>query len=116
MWQQAKAHAVERRDVSYSDDHGGYKGMPFEHDAVRHSAGEYVREGSIHTQGIESFWAALKRGYHGTYHHMSKKHLPRYIAEFSGRQNNRELDTADQLSQTARQMAGKRLRYRHLVS
>ena len=41
---------------------------------VKHSISEYVN-GMAHTNGIESFWALLKRGYHGTYHHMSEKHL-----------------------------------------
>ena len=69
----------------YTDDHGGYQGMPFEHETVKHSISEYVN-GMAHTNGIESFWALLKRGYHGTYHHMSEKHLGRYVTEFSGRQ------------------------------
>ena len=43
-----------------------------EHEAVKHSVGEYVR-GQAHTNGIESFWSMLKRGYYGTYHKMSCK-------------------------------------------
>ena len=62
-------HAVKGATV-YTDDHGGYQGMPFEHETVKHSISEYVI-GMAHTNGIESFWALLKRGYHGTYHHMS---------------------------------------------
>ena len=76
----------------YTDDHGGYQGMPFEHETVKHSISEYVN-GMAHTNGIESFWALLKRGYHGTYHHMSEKHLGRYVTEFAGRHNNRDADT-----------------------
>ena len=38
---------------------------------------------------MESHWAALKRGYAGVYHHMSAKHLPRYVTEFAGRHNSR---------------------------
>ena len=68
----------------YTDDHGGYHGMPFEHETVKHSVSEYVN-GMAHTNGIESFWARLKRGYHSTYHHMSEKHLNRYVGEFAGR-------------------------------
>ena len=49
----------------YTDDHGGYQGMPFEHETVKHSISEYVN-GMAHTNGIESFWSMLKRGYHGT--------------------------------------------------
>ena len=50
-----------------------------------------------HTNGIESFWAMLKRGYEGTYHKMSVKHLGRYVGEFSGRHNDRSSDTIDQM-------------------
>ena len=98
----------------YTDDHGGYHGMPFEHETVKHSISEYVN-GMAHTNGIESFWALLKRGYHGTNHHMSEKHLGRYVHEFSGRHNNREADTVDQLSHMASRMVGKRLRYQDLT-
>ena len=90
--------------------------MPFAHEAVNHGAGEYVR-GEAHTNGVESFWSMLKRGYQGgTYHKMSPKHLDRYVAEFAGRHNVRDLDTAAQMSELARGMVGKRLRYRDLVA
>ena len=98
----------------YTDDHGGYHGMPFDHETVKHSISEYVN-GQAHTNGIESFWATLKRGYHGTYHHMSEKHLGRYVGEFSGRHNDRRRDTIDQMARIARDMVGKRLTYRDLV-
>ena len=98
----------------YTDDHGGYQGMPFEHETVKHSISEYVN-GMAHTNGIESFWALLKRGYHGTYHHMSEKHLGRYVGEFSGRHNDRSRDTIDQMARIAQDMVGKRLTYRDLV-
>ena len=55
---------------------------------MRHSQGEYVR-GIIHTKSIESFWSLLKRGVMGTYHNVSKKYLPLYLAEFQFRFNNR---------------------------
>ena len=107
-------HAAKGATV-YTDDHGGYHGMPFEHETVKHSISEYVN-GMAHTNGIESFWALLKRGYHGTYHHMSEKHLGRYVNEFSGRHNDRPLDTVDQMANIVQGMGGKRLRYRELVS
>ena len=97
-----------------TDDHGGYQGMPFEHKTVKHSISEYVN-GMAHTNGIESFWALLKRGYHGTYHHMSEKHLGRYVTEFSGRHNDRRADTVDQMIRMAHGMIGKRLTYRELT-
>lgn len=60
----------------------------FKHEKVQHKTGEYVRNGTIHTNGIESFWALFKRGYIGIYHWMSRKHLQRYVDEFAYRFNN----------------------------
>ena len=48
------------------------------------------------------------------FHTMSPKHLDRYVTEFSGRHNIR--DTEDQMSIIARQLVGKRLRYRELIA
>ena len=100
----------------YTDEFPAYRGMPeFEHQAVRHSVGEYV-DGQTHTQGIESFWSLLKRGYYGTYHRMSPKHLNRYVQEFAGRHNIRDLDTLAQMSEVTQGMVGKRLRYEDLIA
>ena len=100
----------------YTDEHRGYLGMPnVEHKTIRHSAREYVRK-QIHTNGIESFWSMLKRGYVGTYHHMSVKHLDRYVNEFAGRHNDRPSDTETQMQHIARDMSGKRLRYQDLIA
>ena len=99
----------------YTDEASAYKGMPFEHEAVCHSVGEYVR-GQAHTNGMESFWSMLKRGYQGTFHHLSEKHLDRYVQEFAGRHNVRELDTVEQMSLLARGMVGKRLTYADLIA
>ncbi len=109
---------TDRTDVEatvYTDEHGGYRKLPRRHQAVTHSAGEYV-VGDIHTQGIESFWSMFKRGYVGTYHQMSPKHLDRYVKEFVGRHNSRPLDTIEQMRETARDLVGKRLQYEELVS
>ena len=99
----------------YTDDAAGYKGIRMRHESVSHSTGEYVRE-MAHTNGIESFWAMLKRGYVGTYHQISRKHLHRYIAEFAGRHNVRRQDTIEQMSALARGMQGKRLYYSDLTA
>ena len=48
----------------YTDDHKGYTGLPFKHESVKHSEGEYVK-GDTHTNGIEGFWATLKRAPQG---------------------------------------------------
>ena len=98
----------------YTDDHGAYQGLP-RHQAVKHTVAEYVN-GQAHVNGVESFWAGLKRGYHGTHHHMSAKHLDRYVAEFCGRHNRRPLDTEDMMAASVRGMVGKRLPYRELIA
>ena len=107
-------HAAPGATV-YTDDAAAYRGMRFKHEAVKHSVGEYV-DGMAHTNGIESFWALLKRGYHGTYHHMSEKHLGRYVNEFAGRHNERSRDTLDQMQLIVDGMVGKRLRYKELIA
>ncbi len=99
----------------YTDENRAYAGLPFPHESVKHSAGEYVNE-MAHTNGIESFWAMLKRGYNGVYHRMSVKHLDRYITEFEGRHNQRPLDTESQVLAIMQGMDGKRLRYADLVA
>ena len=98
----------------YTDDHGGYKGLPFPHQSVKHSVGEYVDE-MAHVNGIEPFWSMLKCGYHGTYHRMSKAHLGRYVNEFSGKHNQRPLDTIEQMSLVVRRMSQKRMTYSQLT-
>jgi len=84
---------------------------------VNHSVGEFVN-GMASTNGIESVWAILKRGYHGTFHHFSKKHIDRYIDEFSFRlnQGNCERDTIDRIDSLLANTKGQRLRYRDLVA
>ena len=111
------AERTEPGSKVYTDDAAAYGPLqgPFDHAAVNHSAGEYVR-GQAHTNGMESFWSKLKRGYQGTFHHFSEKHTDRYVAEFSGRHNIREADTADMMAIIARQSVGKRLRYRELIA
>ena len=75
-----------------TDEYVGYKNLNragFPHETVSHTQGEYVR-GEVHTANLDSFWALLKRGIIGTYHNVSKKYLPLYLAEFQFRHNNRE--------------------------
>ena len=101
----------------YTDDAKVYGALDphFHREAVNHSVSEYVR-GMAHTNGMESFWSMLKRGYQGTYHHFSAKHLQRYVNEFSGRHNTRPADTLAQMAATVAGMIGKRLMYRDLVA
>lgn len=109
---------TEQGGTVYSDQHRGYWGLRksgYDLNQVNHSAKEYV-DGMAHTNGIESFWALLKRGYYGTYYKMSPKHLHRYVDEFSGRHNIREQDTAVQMAVIAKGFIGKRLRYQELIA
>ena len=100
----------------YTDDARAYSNIGcFDHGSVKHSVGEYVR-GMVHINGMESFWSMLKRGYYGTFHHISEKHLGRYVAEFCCRHNAREDDTIKQMDKTVSGMVGKRLRYSDLVA
>ncbi len=100
--------------VVYTDSWGGYSGIAREHETVNHSAGEYVR-GMASTNGMESFWAQMKRGYQGIYHWFSAKHLARYVSEFEHRHNWRPLDTIDQMANLVVAMLDKRLKYQVLI-
>ena len=101
--------------IVYTDEARAYSGLPREHLAVQHGVGKYVRE-QAHTNGMESFWSMLKRGYTGTFHHVSPKHLHRYVGEFEGRHNDRPADTIDQMAAMVRSAAGKRLPYHELIA
>ena len=98
----------------YTDGEPAYWGLP-RHEAVRHSVGEYVR-GMAHTNGMESFWSMLKRAHMGTFHKLSPKHLNRYVQEFAGKHNTRDLGTLAQMRDTAARLVGKNLLYRALIA
>ncbi|MCY3929999.1 MAG: IS1595 family transposase [Acidobacteria bacterium] len=107
---------VEPGATVYTDDATAYRELSdYTHDAVKHSLGEYVKDIDVHTNGIESLWSMFKRGFVGTYHRMSPKHLHRYVAEFVARQNVREEDTLDQMLDMVRGMIGRRLMYTSLI-
>ena len=101
-----------------TDEARAYKGLSaegFTHKTVNHSAGEYVRH-MAHTNGIESFWSLLKRGYIGVYHYMSPKHLHRYVNEFSFRHNTSKAGTINFINMTIDRMVDKRLTYKDLIN
>jgi len=80
---------------------------------ARWGKGEYVR-GKTHTNGIESFWVILKRGYIGTHHYMSVKHLSCYVDEFVYRYNS-DQNAMEFMKKTARAMVGRKLTHNDLV-
>ena len=109
---------VPANAIVVTDEFRSYNGLPkagYTHMTVRHSVGEYVKH-MAHTNGIESFWALLKRGYQGIFHHMSAKHLHRYVNEFSFRHNTSKISTMDFIGITAQSMGNKRLTYKDLIS
>jgi transposase-like protein len=74
-----------------TDEHSGYRMLnrTYPHEVIRKSTGDYVT-GVVHTNTIEGFWSLIKRGVMGSYHKVSRKYLPLYVAEFQFRHNNRE--------------------------
>ena len=98
----------------YSDEASAYRPLP-RHKSVSHKAGEYVR-GTVHVNGIESFWAHMKRGYKGVFIKISPKHLERYVHEFAGRLNQRGLDTLGRMGTITRGLEGRRLTYATLIA
>jgi hypothetical protein len=96
-----------------SDEWSGYDGLKKHfpgHKRVKHSKKEYARKG-VHVNGIESFWALLKRGIVGTFHRISPKHTDRYVDEFEFRQNNKRRQFASLLDTIE-----DRLIYQSLIS
>ena len=92
-------------------------GLFYKHDVVNHAAGEYAR-GSVSTNSIESVWAVLKRGIHGVYHHVTAKHLDRYVQEFAFRLNEGDVKrhTLARLDSFIDAIVGKRLTYKRLTA
>jgi transposase-like protein len=122
-----RTHAVLRALVNkhihpgatlMTDEWGGYKGTNLTHEIVNHAV-EYVR-GQVHTQGIENFWALLKRSLGGTYISVEPFHLDRYVDEQAFRYNNRAtkdnpLTDKDRFALVLSQVSGKRLTYAELT-
>ena len=106
---------VAPRPVLYTDEALAYRGLSdYVHEAVTHSVGEYVR-GMAHTNGIESFWALLKRGYIGVFHHFTWKHTHRYLAEFESRWGLGRNHGGERLDSLLGSDSGLRLTYKGLI-
>jgi transposase-like protein len=118
---QSAIHAnIEVGSTLFTDEATGYTdldGLFFRHEAVNHSAGEYVN-GMASTNGIESVWAVLKRGLNGVYHQVSTKHLHRYVDEFAFRLNEGDVKrhTLQRLDSFIDAVAGKRLTYKAVTA
>ena len=108
------ADHAEANATKYTDEHNAYKGL-CSHESCERSISKWIK-GQAHTNGIESFWSMLKRGYYGTFHYVSVNHLHRYVNEFAGRHNVRDKYTIDQMCDLVAGMVGKRLMYAQLIA
>lgn len=110
---------VHRSSRIMTDEHMGYGGAArsFEggHHTVNHGRSEYAR-GEVSTNTVEGFFSILKRGVNGTFHHVSKQHLARYVDEFSFRYNTRKVTDQERTQKAIEWSAGKRLTYRLVKS
>jgi transposase-like protein len=110
--------AVDSDSKIVTDEFGSYKGIGKEfkggHGVVNHGLGEYAK-GDINTNTAESFFALLKRGVHGTFHHISKKHLEKYCNEFSFRWDNRKVTDGERAENAVKGFVGKRLMLKNLL-
>jgi transposase-like protein len=108
---------IEPGSAIHTDEFAAYHGLDgFTHESVNHGAGEFVR-GDVTTNSIESFFAVFKRGVYGTFHHVSPKHMHRYVDEFSFRLNegNVKRHTTQRIDSFVDGTAGKRLTYKDLI-
>jgi len=109
---------VQKGTVINTDEWRSYIGLgkDYTHLTVKHKVGQY-KNGPACTNTIESVWAVLKRGYYGTFHWLSKKHLQRYADEFDFRHNegNVRFPTMDRVDSLVAGCWGARLTWRELV-
>lgn len=110
-------HGVVAGSQIYTDEHRVYNNLPdFKRTVVNHSQKVYV-VGDAHTNGMESFWALFKRGYHGVYHWMSPKHTQRYVDEFAFRLNRREREMQSIFAEVVTNVAASsKLPYKELTA
>lgn len=109
---------MDRSATIHTDEFRSYRGLDKEyasHQTVNHGRKEYVR-GICYTNTLESWFGLLKRGVNGTYHHISEKHLDRYVNEYVFRYNNRKVNDSERAIQAIIQVGDKRLTYEALKS
>jgi transposase-like protein len=109
---------VDRQSTIMTDEWKGYNGIGKfyfgGHHSVKHCMGEYVN-GEASTNTAESYFALLKRGVQGVFHHVSKHHLPRYCKEFEFRWNHRKVNDGTRAEHAIMGAEGKRLTYKKAV-
>ena len=105
---------MQRTPGAFTDKNRAYSSLD-NHEAVNHGDKEYAR-GKVHVNGVESFWATVRRGYNGTFHRIEPKHLHRYVNEFAGWLGMRALGAVDRMRIMVQNLVGKRLTYEQLVA
>jgi len=109
---------VEKYSFVYTDEHGGYKNLKkgFQHASVNHREKEYARKTpsgrTVSTNTVESSFSLIKRAIYGSFHHVSRKHLPRYLAEFDHKWNTRKEKDGARMVDGLMKVAGKRMTYK----
>lgn len=111
---------VEKGSTIHTDEYRGYNDLPklgYGHKTINHNLSRYSVNG-VTTNGIESVWAVMRRGLHGVYHKASKKHMQRYVNEFTFRLNegNVKRHSLERLDSFVDAVAGKRLTYESLIA
>lgn len=110
---------IREGSVVYTDEHSSYRFLndQYHHESVSHGQGQYV-DGDVHTNGIESVWAVVKRGYVGVHHYWSRKHMHRYVNDYEFRFNegNSKNHIWVRIISVLDNSVGKRLPYRELIS
>ena len=112
-----KAH-VDPAARIMTDEFSSYRGLAKSfagHETVAHTKKEYVR-GDVSTNTVEGYFALLKRGIYGTFHHVQAKHLWRYAREFDFRWNERRVNDGTRAHRAISQAGGRRLMYKHLIT
>ena len=107
---------VKKGSMLVTDDHKAYFKAKdnYYHIVVNHNEKQYVN-GAFSTNNVEGFWSLFKRGYIGTYHYMSPKHLSRYCNEFAYRYNSRKISSEDRFGDAITRAANRRLTYKGLI-
>jgi len=109
---------VELGSTIHTDEYVGYQrlGKTYKHETVNHSQQKYSQNG-VTTNSIESVFAVMRRGLHGVYHHASKKHMKRYVNEFTWRLNegNVKRHSLERLESFVQAVAGRRVTYKGLT-
>jgi len=106
---------IESGSQIFTDEWKSYRILAneYDHQFIKHSANQYV-DGAVHTNNIENFWSLLKRGIDGIYHHVSDKHLARYINEYTFRYNNRKMTDGSKFD-VCLANGSRKLTYKNLI-